>query len=71
MSKPSKSEQARINTLRRELLRKRDTAHRLEVDLNIAGRDYDPYIDTLRDVRDHLKNAVKALERIAGKGDVR
>ncbi|MCL6453577.1 MAG: hypothetical protein K6T78_08110 [Alicyclobacillus sp.] len=74
MSKPSKSEQARINALYRELQRKLNTAYLLENDLIIAGRFYDPYVNTLREVREHLVNALKALERtygalLAGEGD--
>jgi hypothetical protein len=69
VSKPSKSEQARIDALHRELQRKRDTAHRLGIDLTIAGRSYDPYVDTLREVRDHLDDAILRLGRIVTKAD--
>jgi acetyl-CoA carboxylase carboxyltransferase component len=64
MTKPNKSEQGRINALRRELTRKYSTTLKLENDLIIAGRDYDPYINTLREARTHLDEAIKALERI-------
>lgn len=68
MSKPSKSEQARIDALYRELKRKRHTTYKLEVDLIIAGRFDDPYVNTLREVREHIDQAIMALGRIAGAG---
>ncbi|HHY68233.1 MAG TPA: hypothetical protein GX517_13745 [Alicyclobacillus sp.] len=67
MNKPNKSEQRRIDTLHRELQRKLHTARVLEIELITMGRDYDPYVNTIREVQEHLRKAAETIKPIVVK----